>query len=74
MTTVLDLKASQSRGICISRKVYEDISSKLELAFVDAEQQLNNIAQPIRVYRISGAQLAAARATARQALALPDKP
>src|SRR5262245_59627356 len=37
-------------GICISRKVYEDISGKIELAFVDAgEQQLKNIAPPVRV-------------------------
>jgi TolB-like protein/Tfp pilus assembly protein PilF len=62
-------------GICISRKVYEDISSKMQLAFVDlGEQQLKNIAQPVRVYRVSGEQLAAPRATARPALALPDKP
>jgi TolB-like protein/class 3 adenylate cyclase len=62
-------------GICISRKVYEDISGKVQLAFVDlGEQQLKNIAQPVRVYRVSGEQLAAARATAKPALALPDKP
>ena len=62
-------------GICISRKVYEDISGKMQLAFVDlGEQQLKNIAQPVRVYRVSGEQLAAARATAKPALALPDKP
>ena len=37
-------------GICISRKVYEDISGKMQLAFVDlGEQRLKNIAQPIRV-------------------------
>src|SRR5215472_7187525 len=62
-------------GICISRKVYEDIIGKLQLTFVDAgEQQLKNIAQPVRVYRISGEQLAAARVTAKPTLALPDKP
>jgi len=62
-------------GICISRRVYEDISGKMQLAFVDlGEHQLKNIAQPIRVYRVSGEQLAAARATAKPALALPDKP
>src|SRR5262245_16412762 len=61
--------------ICISRKAYEDIIGKMQLAFVDAgEQQLKNIAKPVRVYRISGEQLAAARATVRPALALPDKP
>src|SRR5262245_32932826 len=62
-------------GICISRKVYEDISGKMQLAFVDlGEQQLKNIAQPVRVYRISDQQLAAAPATPKPALALPDKP
>src|SRR5215475_9815698 len=62
-------------GICISRKVYEDIIGKMQLGFVDAgEQQLKNIAQPVRVYRISGEQLAVARAAAKPALALPDKP
>src|SRR5215813_5417464 len=62
-------------GICISRKVYEDVAGKTQFAFIDlGEQQLKNIAQPVRVYRISDQQLAAARATAKPALALPDKP
>src|SRR5262247_1336357 len=62
-------------GICISRRVYEDISGKVQLAFVDiGEQQLKNIAQPVYVYRISGEQLVASQAPAKQALALPDKP
>src|SRR5262245_44259136 len=53
-------------GICVSRKVYEDISAKMKLAFVDlGEQQLKNIAQPIRAYRVSGDQLAPARPTAK---------
>ena len=59
-------------GICISRKVYEVVAGKMQLAFVDlGEQQLKNIAQPVRVYRVSGKQL---KATAKPALALPDKP
>ena len=59
-------------GICISRKVYEDVAGKIQLAFVDlGEQQLKNIAQPVRVYRVSGEQL---KATAKPALVLPDKP
>ena len=62
-------------GICISRKVHEEVAGKIRLAFVDiGEQQLKNIAQPVRVYRVSGENLAAARATAKSALALPDKP
>jgi TolB-like protein/class 3 adenylate cyclase len=62
-------------GICISRRVYEDITGKMQLAFVDlGEQQLKNIAQPVRVYRISDEQLAAPRVGAKPALTLPDKP
>src|SRR5262245_32890580 len=62
-------------GICISRKVYEDISGKVNLTFEDlGEQQLKNIVQPVRAYRLSGEELAAARATTQPALALPDKP
>src|SRR5262245_22045869 len=41
-------------GICISRKVYEEVAGKMQLAFLDlGEQQLKNIAQPVRVYRVS---------------------
>jgi len=62
-------------GICISRKVYEEITGKMQLAFMDlGEQQLKNIAQPIRVYRISGEQLAVPQLSVKPALALPDKP
>src|SRR5215475_1150825 len=62
-------------GICISRKVYEEVAGKMQLAFVDlGEQQLKNIAQPVRVYRVSGEQLAVPRVNERPALALPDKP
>ena len=56
-------------GICVTRRVYEDICGKMQLAFVDlGEQQLKNIAQPVRVYRISGEQLAAGRVAAKPAL------
>jgi adenylate cyclase len=62
-------------GICISRKVYEDITGKMQLRFVDlGEQQFKNIAQPVRVYRISSEQLAFPRVSIKPALALPDKP
>src|SRR5262249_23021664 len=40
-------------GICVSGRVQEDAEGKLELAFEDAgEQQLKNIARPVRVYRV----------------------
>jgi TolB-like protein/Flp pilus assembly protein TadD len=41
-------------GICISGRVREDAAGKLDLAFVDlGDQQLKNIARPIRVYAIN---------------------
>lgn len=40
-------------GICISSKVYEEISRRIDLAYQDiGEQQLKNIARPVRVYRV----------------------
>jgi TolB-like protein len=40
-------------GICISSKVYEEISGRIDLAYQDiGEQQLKNIARPVRVYRV----------------------
>jgi adenylate cyclase len=62
-------------GIGISRKVYEEITGKIQLAFIDfGEHQLKNIAQPVRVYRISAEQLAIPQVSVRPAPALPDKP
>jgi class 3 adenylate cyclase len=41
-------------GICISSKVYEEISGRIDLACQDiGEQQLKNIARPVRTYRVS---------------------
>jgi TolB-like protein len=40
-------------GICVSARVQEDAAGRLDLAFRDlGEQQLKNIARPIRVYSI----------------------
>ncbi len=39
-------------GICISGKVYEEVGKKLPTAFEDlGEQEVKNIAEPVRVYR-----------------------
>ena len=57
-------------AICLSDNAYQQIKGKLALEFNDmGEQQLKNIALPVRVYglRLDGA-------PAPQALALPDKP
>jgi len=40
-------------GICVSGRVQEDARGKLDIVFEDAgEQQLKNIARPVRIYRI----------------------
>jgi class 3 adenylate cyclase len=59
-------------GICISSKVYEEISGRIELTYEDiGAQQLKNIARPVRVYRVCRDSNAPA---ATAVLALPDKP
>jgi TolB-like protein/class 3 adenylate cyclase/tetratricopeptide (TPR) repeat protein len=57
-------------AICLSEDAYKQIKGKVELDVSDlGEQQLKNIAQPVRVYsvRLDGA-------PERPVLALPDKP
>jgi len=63
-------------GICTSARVQEDASGKLELAFVDlGEQQLKNIARPVRVYTIRlDTESAKASSSEEQTLPLPYKP
>jgi adenylate cyclase len=63
---------AESGGICVSGRVQEDARGKLDIAFEDAgEQQLKNIAWPVRVYRV---RLSGETPQSRPALALPDKP
>jgi TolB-like protein len=43
-------------GICVSARVREDAAGKIELAFRDmGEQQLKNIARPVRAYAVGAA-------------------
>jgi TolB-like protein/class 3 adenylate cyclase/tetratricopeptide (TPR) repeat protein len=66
-------------GICVSARVQEDVTGRLDLAFDDiGEQSLKNIARPVRVYRV---RLSAAENMPKSAavdaaplLPLPDKP
>jgi adenylate cyclase len=59
-------------GICISGTVRDHIGTKLPIDFADlGEQQVKNIAKPIRAYRVGGATGAMA---APSSLPLPDKP
>jgi len=69
-------------GICVSRVVRDQVRDKLELSFEDmGEQQVKNIARPVRVHRVvlgeSPPPVASAGATegsTKPSLALPDKP
>jgi adenylate cyclase len=59
-------------GICISSKVYEDIRGKVQLGYEDiGEQQLKNIAYPVRVYRVCTTPRSPRPVTV---LPLPEKP
>ena len=62
-------------GICVSARVQEDAAGKLDLAFEDiGEQQLKNIARPVRVYRVrDGRRRLSGRPRSRPS-PLPDKP
>ena len=57
-------------GICISAKVLAEVRGKLDAGFVDmGDQMLKNIAQPVRVFRItapSQPQIKAPKSTAAQ--------
>jgi TolB-like protein/tetratricopeptide (TPR) repeat protein len=60
-------------GICVSGRVEEDVQGKLDTAFEDiGEQQLKNIARPVRVYRVRPR--GTANTSVRAVLSLPDKP
>src|SRR5262249_54534530 len=61
-------------GICVAARVQEDAAGKLDLAFEDiGEQQLKNIARPVRAYRVvTATSPAIMRPSANPPL--PDKP
>jgi adenylate cyclase len=64
-------------GICVSRVVRDQIRDKLDFAFDDmGEQQVKNIARPVRVFRVSdiGGWQQIPSAPALPTLPLPDKP
>jgi adenylate cyclase len=61
-------------GICVSARVQEDAAGKFDLTFDDmGEQQLKNIARPVRVFRVMMERRAGAGKEPAQ-LPLPDKP
>jgi TolB-like protein/class 3 adenylate cyclase len=76
-------------GICVSRKVRDEVRDKLDIIFADmGERNLKNIARPVRVFGLSTADISAfpehnvarpvvstdAMPTAPKPLPLPDKP
>jgi len=62
-------------GICVSARVRGDAMGKLDLGFEDiGQQQLKNIARPLRVYRVRADWTGEAAGAAQPSLALPDKP
>jgi adenylate cyclase len=66
---------AQSGGICISGVVRDHIGTKLPLSFADlGDQQVKNIAQPIKAYRIGSETSATADPILGASLPLPDKP
>jgi TolB-like protein len=72
---------AEAGGICVSRVVRDQVRGKLDFAFADmGEQQVKNIARPVRVYRIqvhAEAKAPAAEtpdAAPKPPLPLPDKP
>jgi adenylate cyclase len=59
-------------GVLISGKIYEEVEGKIERQFeCRGEQQVKNIARPIRVYALAGA---APSRSEPKPLPLPDKP
>jgi TolB-like protein len=66
---------AQPGGICISDDAYRQIRGKLDVNFQDSgEQELKNIARPVRVYQLRPDSPTSAGKTPAGGLALPDKP
>src|SRR5712671_2667821 len=62
-------------AICVSGTVRDQIGTKLPLSFTDlGEQQVKNIAQPIKAYRIKGETSPTATPVIGSSLPLPHKP
>ncbi len=65
-------------GICLSGMVHQSIEGKLDLAFADlGEQQVKNIAKPVRAYKVlvePGAAAATVSGPQPRRSPVPDKP
>jgi TolB-like protein/class 3 adenylate cyclase/Flp pilus assembly protein TadD len=68
---------ADASGVFISNTVHDHVRDRLPFGFEDlGEQQVKNIARPVRVYRVRDADSAASSpsAPAQPVLPLPDKP
>src|SRR5262249_29328788 len=66
---------AQPGGICISDDAYRQVRGKIDVNFQDSgEQELKNIARPVRVYQLRPDVPAAVDKPSASGLALPDKP
>jgi len=62
-------------GILISEKVYSEVEGKLDVGFEDrGEQQLKNIAKPVRAYAVRAGASSALTERLSASPPLPDKP
>ena len=62
-------------GVCVSGDVYRQCRGKLDVGFDDlGEQEVKNIAEPVRTYRVRIDAAAATTEDGAEALPLPDKP
>jgi TolB-like protein/class 3 adenylate cyclase len=62
-------------GVFVSNTVYDHVRDRLPFAFEDlGEQQVKNIARPVRVYRVRDTAAKSPSALVPPALPLPDKP
>jgi TolB-like protein len=61
-------------GVCVSDDVYRHVSGKLDVSFEDmGDQQLKNIARPVRVYSARIGEVASSH-LGTPTLSLPDRP
>src|SRR5262245_40110398 len=68
-------KQAEPGTVCIGRSVYDQVKRKLDCSYADlGEQQLHNIPEPVRVYRVKPGVDGSTAPPAKEALTLPDKP
>jgi TolB-like protein/class 3 adenylate cyclase len=62
-------------GVFVSHTVHDQVRDRLPFVFEDlGEQQVKNIARPVRVYRVRDVAVKSPSASAPPVLSLPDKP